>query len=193
MTEQKNHRAKRIALGAAAVAAVALTLAGATYAASQSAAPSQGPSAGAGPRGGFGGPGGPMGRGWRGPGGPGMGGPGALMMLGRLNLTDAQHTRVREILDGHRDEQRALGDKALAAHTALEAAINGDVFDESAVRTRAAEAASIDADMAVARARIYAEVWQILTPEQQAQAKKLQEERRERHEQRRAKRAGQAQ
>jgi Spy/CpxP family protein refolding chaperone len=108
------------------------------------------------------------------------------MMLGRLNLTDAQHTRVREILDSHRDEQRALGDKAFGAHTALEAAINGDVFDESAVRTRAADAAAIDADMAVARARIYAEVFQILTPEQQAQAKKLQEEMRERHEQRRA-------
>lgn len=122
-----------------------------------------------------------------------MGGVGPLMMLGRLDLSEAQHTRVREILDSHRDETRALGDKAFAAHTALEAAINGDVFDESAVRTRAAEVAAIDADMAVARARIYAEVFQILTPEQQAQAKKLQEEMRERQGQRRANRAGRAQ
>jgi len=112
------------------------------------------------------------------------------MMLRHLDLTEAQRTRVREILDSHRDEQRALGDKAFAAHTALEAAINGDVFDESAVRMRAAEVAAIDADMAVARARIYAEVFQILTPDQQAQAKKLHEEMRQRHEQRRANRAG---
>jgi Spy/CpxP family protein refolding chaperone len=194
MTIVTIRKIKRLGLGMAALGAVALTLAGAAYAAGQSAAAGQGPGVGPGPGGrqdGF------MGRGRRGgPGGPGMGGPGALMMLRHLDLTDAQETRVKEIFDSHKDEQQALGDKAFAARGALDAAVTADVFDESAVRMRAAEVASIDAEIAVARARIYAEVFQILTPEQQALAKKRQAEMKQRMDQRRANgpgKAGQAQ
>lgn len=191
MTIEMIRKIKRIGLGTAALAAVALTLAGAAHAAGQGAVAPQGPGVGPGPGGGGpGGPGGFMGRGRRG--GPGMGGPGPLMMLRHLDLTDAQETRVREILDSHRDEQQAIGDKAFAARGALDAAVTADVFDESAVRTRAAEVAAIDADMAVARARIYADVFQILTPEQQALAKKRQAEMKQREEQRRANRLGKA-
>ncbi len=119
-----------------------------------------------------------------------MGGPmsPAGLPLGQLDLSEAQHARVKEIMDSHRDEQRALGDKAFAARGALEAAISADVFDEGTVRTRAMDVAAIDADVAVARARIYVEVFQILTPEQQTKAKKLQAQMREREEQRRANR-----
>src|SRR5438128_12584819 len=77
-------------------------------------------------------------------GGPGRGGPGQPGgLLGpafhQLNLTDAQQTRIKEIVDSHRDEMRALGDKARAAHQALEAATTGPTFDESTVRTKAAD------------------------------------------------------
>jgi Spy/CpxP family protein refolding chaperone len=124
-----------------------------------------------GPGGRFGGPGGPMGR-RGGPGGPG----GALgpMMLGQLNLTSDQQDRVKQILDSHRDEQRSIGQREMAAHQALQDAVAGSSFDESAVRTRAADVAAADADAAVLQARIYAEVFQILTPDQQAKLKELQ-------------------
>jgi periplasmic protein CpxP/Spy len=132
---------------------------------------------------GAGGPGGPGGgRRGGGPGGPGAMGPSGLspMMLERLDLTDAQRTRVREIMDSHRTEQQALGERARAAHEKLEAAIAGDTFDESAVRTYSAEAGTVQADLAVARARIYAEVLQVLTADQQTKLKELQANVRER-------------
>jgi Spy/CpxP family protein refolding chaperone len=169
---------KRIGLGIAA-AAMTLVVAGVGY--QNLNAQAQGSTAQGGGR-----PGGPMGR--RGPGGPG--GPGfalAPMMLERLNLTTDQRDRVRQIMDSHRDEQRALGDRAMKAHQALNDAIIG-TFDESAIRARSADVAVIDADMAVAQARVYGEVVQILTSEQQQQLKQLQADMKARAEQMREQR-----
>ncbi len=101
------------------------------------------------------------------------------MMLGRLDLTGDQRNRVRQIMDSHRDEQRALGDRAMKAHDALQEAITS-TFDEGAVRARAGEVSAVDADMAVAQARVFGEVYQILTPEQQEKLKKQQGEMKER-------------
>ena len=124
-----------------------------------------------------GGPGGP-GR-FGGPGMPGRpGGPlGMLRMLGpQLNLTDAQKEQIITIADSHRDEWKALGDRERLAHEALTAAIMADTIDEALIRSKSAELSVVQADVAVASARARAEVWQILRPEQQAQAKKLQDE-----------------
>jgi protein CpxP len=154
---------KRISLGLGA-ALIAVGLAGSSYVAAQ------GPG-GPGP-GRFGGPG-RMG----GPGGPGgMMGPGGILGPGfqRLDLSDAQKEQVKSIVDSHRDEMRTLGDKAMKAHQALDAAIAGDTFDESTVRTKAAEVANIEADMAVMRARVHNEVFQLLTPDQQKTLKEFQ-------------------
>jgi Spy/CpxP family protein refolding chaperone len=96
------------------------------------------------------------------------------MMLQRLDLTDAQKERVQGIVDSHRTEMRALGERAMKAHAALEAAITGETFDEATVRTRAADVAGVDAEVAVYRARVYNEVYQILTPDQQKELKTLQ-------------------
>lgn len=117
-----------------------------------------------------GGPGGPGGRG--GPGGPGgpMGilGPG----LRALDLTEAQQKQVQAILDGQREEQQAIGEKLRTARQALGEAIAAETFDEAAVRAKAAEVASIEADQAVLQAKTYAAVRALLTPEQ---VKKLNE------------------
>jgi Spy/CpxP family protein refolding chaperone len=123
-----------------------------------------------------GGPGGPMGR-RGGPGGPmGPGGPGGLspMMLSQLNLTSDQQDRVKQILDSHRDEQQSLGKRTMAAHQALQDAITGTTFDESTVRGRAADLAALDADAAVGQARVFAEIFQILTPDQQQSLQQIQ-------------------
>jgi periplasmic protein CpxP/Spy len=143
---------------------VALSLGGA-YIAAQDTSGAPGPFMGRGGPGRFGGPGG---RG--GPGGP----MGMFPMLGRLNLTDAQREQVKSLLDSHRDETRALADKSETAHQALAAAVSAEQFDESAVRVRSADVAAVDADMAVLQARIHGEIWQILTPDQQKQARDLQ-------------------
>jgi periplasmic protein CpxP/Spy len=113
-----------------------------------------------------------MGRG-RGPGGLGRGGPmGMLPMFGRdLNLTDAQKDQVRTIAESHRDEWKALADRARTAHEALQQAVTADAVDEALIRQRSAAVAAVEADLAVARARTHAEVFRILTPEQKAEAR----------------------
>jgi protein CpxP len=119
-----------------------------------------------------------------------MGGPGGpigmLPMLAReLNITDAQKAQIKTIADSHRDEWKALGDRARTAHDALQQAVTADSVDEGLIRQRSAEVAAVEADMAVARARTHAEVFQLLTPEQKTQAKALQSTREERMKERR--------
>jgi protein CpxP len=170
-------RVKRLAVGIGA-AVMAVSLAGAAYVSAQNTNSGGQPGAGhaGGPGGGFG-----PGRGRGGPGGPGG-------ILGpafqRLDLTDAQRSRIKEIVDSHRNDLRALGDKAMAAHQALDDATASDSFDEATVRMKAAEVGAVDADMAVMRARVYNEVYQILTPDQQKQLKQLQTEMRQRAQER---------
>ena len=177
-----NGTTRRIVLGIGA-ATIAVALAGATYAAGQNSSPAQGPGFGQGGPGRAGGPGGRGGRG--GPGGPGLLGP---MMVERLDLTTDQRDRVKQIVDSHRQEQEALAERGMAARNALETAITASAFDESLVRARAADVAAVDADLSVARARIYAQVFQILTSEQQTKLKTLQTERQQRESQMRANR-----
>lgn len=151
---------KRIGLG---LGAVVLGLSAAA------AVAAQGPSGGQPPFGGRGGPGGPGGR---------MGGPrGAVgIPLDRLNLTDAQRDQVKSVVDSHETELRALGEKAMTARRALEQAVTADTIDEGAIRAVAADVASVESDMAVARARVHADVLQVLTSDQRAKLKELQAE-----------------
>jgi protein CpxP len=123
-------------------------------------------------RGGRGGPGGPGGLGRGGPGGPLAGLP-----MRELNLTEAQREQVRQIVESHQAETRAVGERAMAARQALHAATTAPAFDEALVRAKAAELAAVEADFAVARARMFADVYQVLTPEQQAKAKELSDSR----------------
>jgi protein CpxP len=158
---------RRIALGVGA-GLVALGVTAGVYASAQNT--SQNPP----PFRGRGSPGVPMGRG--GPMGPG--GPmGMLLMLGpRLGLTDAQKDQVKTIAELHKDEWKTLADRARTAHEALNDAVTADGFDEAFIRSRSAEVAAVDADMAVARAHAHAEVFQILTADQRAQVKTMQTE-----------------
>jgi periplasmic protein CpxP/Spy len=135
----------------------------------------QGPGGPGGPfgRGGFGGPGGRMG-------GPGRGGPMAGLPLQQLNLTSSQKEQVQSIMQSHEADFRSLGERGRAAHEALRAASTSGSFDEGLVRTKAADVANVESDMAVLNARIYSEIFQILTTEQKAKAKELQAQRPER-------------
>ena len=69
----------------------------------------------------------------------------------------------------------------MKAHEALQDVVAG-TFDESAIRARAADVAAVDADGAVSQARVYSEVFQILTSDQQQKLKKAQADMKERRE-----------
>ena len=97
---------------------------------------------------------------------------GILPMLGRdLGLTDAQRDQVKAIAESHKADWRALADRARDAHRALNEAVTTAPIDEALIRQKSSEVAAVDADMAVARARAHAEVFQILTPEQKEKVK----------------------
>ena len=164
---------KRIALAAGA-GLIALGISAGVMASAQNT--SQDPGSFNQPAGRHGGPGGPMGRG--GFFGPGLDGPmGLLRMLGpRLNLTDTQRDQLKNIAAAHKDEWTTLADRARTAHQALNDAIMADKLDDATIRTKASELAAVEADIAVASAHARAEAWQILTPEQQTQAKQFQTE-----------------
>jgi periplasmic protein CpxP/Spy len=128
------------------------------------------------------GPRGPFAERRGGPGGP-MRGLGPTFAR-HLNLTDAQKDQVKGIMDSHRDESKALGDRAMKARQALQTAVMADALDEGLIRARAAELAAIESDLAVAQARIHDEVFRILTPDQQAQAREAQSQMQQRQGQR---------
>ena len=120
---------------------------------------------------------GPGGRGGMvGPGGPG--GPLAMLrMLGpQLNLSDTQRDQIKNLAATHRDEWTALADRERTAHDALQAAIMADSIDEGLIRSKSAELAAVQTDVAIAAAHVRAEVWPLLTADQQARIKQMQSE-----------------
>ncbi len=128
-----------------------------------------------GPGPGFGGPppGGPGGPGRRGPGGPIGFGPG----FRGLDLTDDQKAQMKSIAESHRDEFRAAGEKARAAHDGMRALLEAETIDEAAIRAKSTEVAAAEADMMILNAKVRHESMQVLTSEQQAKLKELRDSR----------------
>jgi len=128
-----------------------------------------------GPRGG--------GRGGRGfgPGGPGL-------ALNELNLTDAQREQVREIRDRYQEQiqtvSRRLGDLAAKQRQAIETV----PVNETLITSATQDMTQAQVEVAIQEARINADIWSVLTPEQQAKATKLRAERKAQMEQRRQER-----
>lgn len=117
--------------------------------------------------------------------GPGRGMLGELRMgLRALDLTDEQRTQVRTVLKGHRDEVKALIDNGRAAHDQLFAAASGTPVDENAVRVASARVGEVAADAAILRAKVRAEIFAVLTPEQREKAETMQQQLRERRRER---------
>jgi periplasmic protein CpxP/Spy len=110
--------------------------------------------------------------------------------LRQLDLTDAQREQVRSIFEQNRDEMRAAGEKLRTARRGLYDATGAGTIDESAIRSAAETLANAEAEAAISRARIHAQVWQVLTPEQQAKAKELRQQREQRRSQKQKGEAG---
>jgi Spy/CpxP family protein refolding chaperone len=107
------------------------------------------------------------------------------MIASRLGLSDAQKEQIKGVFQAHHDEWTSLAGRALAAHKALEEAVSADTIDDSAIRQRSADVAAVQADIAVAGAHARAEVFQLLTPDQRAQAKSIQSKIEQRFDERR--------
>jgi protein CpxP len=123
-----------------------------------------------------------------GPGGRVPGGPGLMPGLGRmaaeLGITDAQRTQIKGVMEQHKAEFQAIRERARTARTELHAAVKTDVVDEALIREKHAAVATIQADMAILGARVRGEVFNLLTPEQQAKAKERRAQREQRMQER---------
>jgi periplasmic protein CpxP/Spy len=145
-------RIRKFTLSAVVVALVA-TGSAAIYA--------QGAGRAAGP-GGFGGPGGPGGRGFA-----------AGFALGQLDLSDAQKQQIAAIMKQQRQTTQPLMKQLEQARAAQHTAIETVPVNEAAVRAAAQAVAAAQADMAVQEAQLHADIFAVLTVEQQAKAKQL--------------------
>ena len=125
-----------------------------------------------GPRGG--------GRGGRGfgPGGPGL-------ALNELNLTDAQREQVREIRGRYQEQIQALSRRLGDLTAKQRQAIETIPVNETLITSATQDMTQAQVEVAIQEARINADIWSVLTPEQQAQATKLRAERKAQMEQRR--------
>jgi len=126
-----------------------------------------------------------------GPGGPGGRGFAAGFALGQLDLSDAQKQQVRAIMQRHREQSRATMERVQEAMQAQRAAINAVPVNEAAVRQASAALAAVQADAAVEQARLHADIFSILTVEQQEKAKQLEAQARARGQERRQRAPGQ--
>jgi protein CpxP len=95
-----------------------------------------------------------------------------------LNLTDAQQDQIRDIVRQHRDEMQQAQTRLRDAREAQRKAIQALPVNEGAIRAiTTQQVADAEADAAILQARVHSEVWAVLTPDQQAQAAKLQADR----------------
>ena len=90
--------------------------------------------------------------------------------LSQLELSDQQKTQIKAIFQGHKADIQDFATKMRPARQALNNAITSGA-DETAIRAAAAGVAAVEADMAVFRAAVRAQVFAVLTSDQQAKAK----------------------
>jgi Spy/CpxP family protein refolding chaperone len=116
--------------------------------------------------------------GWGGSGGP-------ELSLRALNLTESQRGLIRDIRERHRGEGQQVGERLRQALQAQRKAVESVPLNEGLIRATTQELAAAQTDAAIHRARVFNEIWSVLTPEQQAQTTKLRAAREQRMQQRR--------
>jgi periplasmic protein CpxP/Spy len=110
------------------------------------------------------------------PGGPGRGGQFDMPGLGlrQLNLTEAQQQQVRSIREREAGELRQAQEAVRKAMDAQVEAVQTVPLNEGLIRQTTQALADAQTEAALQRARVFSEMWAVLTPAQQEQAKKLQ-------------------
>ena len=101
---------------------------------------------------------------------------GQLMHLRALDLSEAQREQIRSIHVQSGEATRAVDQRVRVARQALQDAVTADVVNEGAIRAVANELGMVEGEAAVHRAYLYAQVWQMLTPEQQVAAREAEAE-----------------
>jgi Spy/CpxP family protein refolding chaperone len=98
----------------------------------------------------------------------------------KLELSDDQRAKIEVRMTAARTELGPKLDAMRQARRALREATEVPVIDEGAIRAAAAELSGIEADLAIAHAKMRQEIRALLTPDQQAKLDAMKAERKER-------------
>lgn len=92
-----------------------------------------------------------------------------FQMLQQLDLTGDQKTAVAKVLGQMRGELKPLRDHAQEARQKVFTAAAAEPFDETALRQAVRDAAQIQEELTVGRAKAFSQIRAVLTPEQRKQ------------------------
>lgn len=106
----------------------------------------------------------------------------------KLNLSDAQKAQIKQIKETNKTTVQPLRENMKSIRQQLKAATTNGNFNEVQVQTLATQQANIMAQLTVEKERTKSQIYAILTPEQQTQAKALKEQMKERFKDRRERR-----
>jgi protein CpxP len=98
----------------------------------------------------------------------------------KLDLTDAQQSQIKDIMDKEKPALKPLFAQLSQARHQMRQFEESGNFDESQVRALATQQSQTITELIVQKARIESEMLQVLTPEQKTKFKEMQD----RHEQR---------
>lgn len=105
-------------------------------------------------------------------------------MFGGINLTDAQKEQMKQIAERYRESTRNLREQMRAARGQNELKNDG-TFNEAAFRAALEAQNKIRVELAVAHAKMRAEMFSVLTAEQKARLEQFREQRQQQRLQRR--------
>jgi periplasmic protein CpxP/Spy len=89
-----------------------------------------------------------------------------------LNLTDAQKTQMKSIMQKERPAMKPLFEQSHQIELQLRQYAEGG-YDEAKVRSLAKQKAQVEAELTVQHTRIHNELYQVLTADQQTQLKEI--------------------
>jgi protein CpxP len=113
-------------------------------------------------------------------------------MTKQLNLTEAQQTQIKGIMDSEKTKIKPMMQQLRQNQQAEDANMNGS-FDENQARAFANKQAQLMTDLIVEKERMRSQVYAVLTPEQRQKALQLMQERQQHRQERMKKQAEQQQ
>ena len=90
----------------------------------------------------------------------------------QLNLTDDQKTQMKAVMQKEHPAMKPLMQQQRQIERQLRQYVEG-TYDEAKVRALATQKAQVDVELTVAQTRVHNELYQLLTPDQQAQLKEM--------------------
>lgn len=89
-----------------------------------------------------------------------------------LNLSDAQQTQIKAVMQKEHPVIKPLMQQSRQIDQQLHQYAEG-TYDEAKVRALATQKAQVEAELTVQKTRIHSELFQLLTPDQQAKMKEI--------------------